>query len=165
MKSLQFGDHGESEDDDGLDGPLTPEEEATQTRRQPVEDALLAAAGEAAGRKEPDLAKCLARLHLLWELGLQHRAVTALDKLRAEVCAAVLGEPTPMEKAAEELRLLRDFEAAQRARITTPVSSIDPTTADALDDRASAAWDALTDFRRAEAADAFLLEDVEGGDR
>ncbi len=80
--------------DDGLDAPLTPEEEAELARRAPVEDALDAAWDAAGKAGEKHLEACLAALSLLWDLGEPgiERAAAILGREAAAI-RAILAKP------------------------------------------------------------------------
>lgn len=77
---------------DDLDAPLTPEEEAELKRREGVENALFNAEEVAEAAGFPDLGKAVARLSLLWELGMEEHGLRILDKVAKQVLASLRGE-------------------------------------------------------------------------
>jgi hypothetical protein len=87
---LEFGDHGEMEDDEAakLADDLDLEEGVTE--------ALYAAEDTARRAGEEALAECLARLEMLWAIGGLVYAVRLLDRAR-DACLQALRKVTDEE--------------------------------------------------------------------
>lgn len=82
-------------EEDCPNADLTPEEEATLTRRWPAEDALEKAGAAAAEAGEGDLAVCLQTLFFLWDLGEPGiaKAAALLSKAVADIKATLDESP------------------------------------------------------------------------